>query len=98
MKKIAIDASLSGTGIRDNINGGYLKPKELELNQEIENELFNWLNDYAEAFYGGYKEKNKIQELDEKGVLIARKISAFKSEYEVTYFSDALLKNISIKE
>lgn len=89
MRYLTIDASLSGTGIRNQYEGGYITPEELNLNDEIIHLLKDWLSEYEEEHYNGYENNQRIDELDKKGKKIALMIKNSLSEVKVEYFSDA---------
>jgi hypothetical protein len=89
MRYLVIDASLSGTGIRDKYEGGYLAPEELELSFDTINRLNEWLSKYENEHYNGFTDDNIIDELDREGKEIALMIKNELSEVKLEYFSDA---------
>lgn len=89
MKYLIIDASLSGTGIRDKYEGGYLSPNELGLSCEITDRLNQWLSKYENEHFNGFTNDSLIDELDKEGKEIALQIKNELSEVKLEYFSDA---------
>ena len=93
---LLIDGMLSGTGVRDVVNGGYIAPEELGLSTELQEFIAIWLEAYNREFFGQYKNKDRVTLLDEEGVKIARMLRAELDNAEVGYFSDALLEIMEI--
>lgn len=89
MKYLIIDASLSGTGIRDKYEGGYLAPEDLQLSQTTIQCLNIWLLKYENEHYNGFLDNIIIDELDREGKEIAIIIKNELSEVKLEYFSDA---------
>jgi hypothetical protein len=52
MRYLVIDATLSGTGIRDKHEGGYLAPEDLGLSSDTIQSLNTWLSKYENEHYG----------------------------------------------
>jgi hypothetical protein len=93
MKYLVIDASLSGTGIRDKYQGGYLTPEELGLRSTTIQSLNTWLTKYENEHFNGFTDNNIIDDLDREGKEIALIIKRELSEVKVEYFSDARMSN-----
>jgi hypothetical protein len=89
MRYLVIDASLSGTGIRDKYEGGYISPDDLGLSSEILGRLNQWLSKYENEHYNGFTDKCVIDELDREGKEIALMIKSELLEVKLEYFSDA---------
>lgn len=89
MRYLVIDASLSGTGIRDKYDGGYLTPEDLGLNPTTIQQLNTWLSKYENEHYNGFVDNKIIDELDKEGKEIALIIKKELSEVKLEYFSDA---------
>ena len=88
MKYLVIDAALSGTGIRDKYEGGYINPEDLGLSLSIKQKLNKWLSKYENEHYNGFTDDNIINELDREGKEIALIIKNELSEVKIEYFSD----------
>ena len=84
---LVVDGQLSGTGIRDGANGGFLEPNGLSV--ELSLRLANWLTEYEAEHYRGFKNESRIQELDQEGKEIAIAIHREVSDIKVAYYSDA---------
>lgn len=93
MRYLVIDASLSGTGIRDKYEGGYLAPEDLGLSSTTVQSLNAWLAKYENEHYNGFTNDNTIDELDREGKEIALLIKSELSEVKLEYFSDARMTN-----
>jgi len=93
MRYLVIDASLSGTGIRDKYEGGYLAPEDLGLSSVTVQRLNAWLAKYENEHYNGFANDNTIDELDREGKDIALLIKSELSEVKLEYFSDARMTN-----
>ena len=93
MNYLIIDASLSGTGIRNKYEGGYITPEELGLSSETINRLKEWLSKYEQEHYNGYVNNSIIDELDQEGKEIASLIKNELSEVKLEYCSDARMTN-----
>nr|WP_314499394.1 hypothetical protein [uncultured Chryseobacterium sp.] len=91
MKYLVIDAALSGTGIRDKYEGGYIDPEYLGLSLSAKQRLEQWLSKYENEHYNGFTNDNIINELDQEGKEIALIIKNELSEVKIEYFSDARL-------
>lgn len=93
MKYLVIDAALSGTGIRDKYEGGYIEPEDLGLSLATKQRLNEWLSKYENEHYNGFTDDNIINELDQEGKEIALMIKKELSEVKIEYFSDARMTN-----
>lgn len=91
MRYLIIDAALSGTGIRDKYEGGYIDPNDLNLSLLIKERLNRWLSEYENEHYNGFIDDSIINELDLEGREIALMIKNELLEVKVEYFSDARL-------
>ena len=89
MKYLTVDASLSGTGIRNQYEGGYITPESLGLNPEVIQLLKDWLLRYENEHYNGYENEEIVKKLDKEGKQIARIIKNDLLEVKIEYFSDA---------
>ena len=96
MLHITIDGMLSGTGIRDTVNGGYLKLDSFDLPESLIVRIEDWLSRYANAHYNQYSDSSEIELLDKEGIEIASLIKAQIMDCKVEYFSDAKMENIPL--
>ena len=72
MNYLTVDGMLSGTGIRDSIEGGYLDPCEFGLPGEVIDKISLWLKEYENAHYLQYEDKDQVAKLDSEGIEICR--------------------------
>ncbi|MEM1173662.1 MAG: hypothetical protein AAGI27_02525 [Pseudomonadota bacterium] len=89
MLYLTVDGELSGTGIRDSVNGGYLHPEELGLHERTQKRMSAWVNRYEHAHYSGFSDQNLVNQLDEEGLAICGLVRAELSEVKVEYYSHA---------
>lgn len=97
MHYISVDASLNGTGIRDEINGGFIEPTSINLSETIKKRLSIWLEEYANEHYNGYNDKINIERLDKEGKEIAMSIYKEIGNAKINYYSDAKLIKTKIE-
>jgi len=97
MRYLIIDASLHGTGIRDEINGGYIEPETLGIQQNTIERLKQWLVKYEEEHFNGYINSDIIINLDIEGKEIAVQIKKELNDIKISYYSDAKLKKEKIE-
>ena len=95
---LVIDASLSGTGIRNKYEGGYLSPEVLGLSSNTIQYLNDWLSRYENEHYNGFTDDQIIDNLDREGKEIALLIKSELPEVKLEYFSDARMTNEIIQE
>lgn len=86
---ILIDGMLSGTGLRDAENGGYLKPEQLGLSDNLKVRLAHWLKEYANAHFFDFEDREEVKRLDDEGLSLARSVRAELKDAEVGYYSSA---------
>lgn len=78
---------LSGTGIRDASEGGYVEPSNIGLSRTLSSDLADWLLQYGDAHYDGFKPA-MVEQLDQAGLLLSDRVSAELPDLEVGYFSN----------
>ncbi|OAV43423.1 hypothetical protein [Lewinella sp. 4G2] len=88
MNYLTIDGMISGTGIRDTINGGYIELSEISMSAELSLKLISWLESYHSEFYGGYSDATVMRKLDKEGVTLAKQLCDELPESKVRYYSD----------
>lgn len=92
--QLLIDGMLSGTGIRDRINGGYIDPEALGLSSPLVDDLRTWLSQYEDAHYAGFDDPEIVSTLDQGGVALTDRIARERTSDEVGYYSNAHLKEL----
>lgn len=89
MKHLIVDGYLSGTGIRNKTEGGYISPQELGISRTLTEDIRLWLDRYWNAFYAQYRDREAVKRLDEEGRRIAARLQAERPDDKIEYFSDA---------
>jgi hypothetical protein len=96
MKHLILDGYLSGTGIRDGQNGGYLELSELGISFTLEKAITSWVLKYENEFYDGYSDYKKVEKLDIEGIDIVQKLKEELPNNKIEYYSDARMMKIII--
>ena len=96
MRYLTIDGMMSGTGIRDSVEGGYVKPGELNLSDQLQERLAHWLRRYEEAHYRQCDDAGEVAALDAEGLAIARLVRGELPGSKVEYFSDATMTKLNL--
>lgn len=94
MRKFVVDGMLSGTGIRDMDQGGYVKPAELGVPEGIADELSRWLSKYEEQHYFDFADSEAVAALDREGVVLAERLQETLPQFKFGYYSNGLLKHL----
>jgi hypothetical protein len=93
---LIIDGMLSGTGIRDGDQGGYLDASDLGISPSLSARISEWLGRYENAHFFQFEDKAENQLLDSQGLEIARLLKSELPNVRITYFSNAKLKELPI--
>lgn len=88
-----IDGMLSGTGLRDAVEGGYVKPEGLGISGEIVAALVAWQRRYEDAHFASYPAA-VVSELDAEGLVLRDRIQSELPDRVVGYFSNGLMERI----
>jgi len=94
MVDFLIDGMLSGTGIRDAINGGYVDASTLGLSNDFAKDLSAWQQRYEEAHFAEFPLEEVIV-LDREGKVLARRAAVELPERSFGYFSNGQMKLLS---
>ena len=89
MRYLIVDGMMSGTGIRDEVEGGYLSPESLGLSGQLVQRISRWLRAYEDAHYEQYSDKSNVAELDAEGQQIQAQMQEELPDAKVRYYSDA---------
>lgn len=89
MKCLAVDGMLSGTGIRDLVEGGYIAPQELGLPVTLVERIEKWVSRYEEAHYAGFNDNVENELLDQEGIELSKLLQQSLPEAKIEYFSHA---------
>lgn len=95
MRYLTVDGMMSGTGIRDSVEGGYIEISDLGLSESLTQRLASWLLDYEAAHFDQYRDATRVADLDEEGLEICSSVRDEISDAKVRYYSDALTRELS---
>src|SRR5438105_3647612 len=95
---IKLDGELSGTGVRDAINGGYLDLQDLPLSAGLRSAISEWQRKYEDAHFHSFEDADTNGRLDREGIALARSLKHEMSDAEVVYFSSAYLREIPLSQ
>lgn len=94
MRYLIVDGMLSGTGVRDAINGGYVELAELALSPNAVELIESWLARYEAAHFRQFNDAREVGALDDIGLelcdLLARELPGNK----IGYFSAARMEKL----
>ncbi len=90
-QRLTVDGMLSGTGVRDLLNGGYIDLIDLGLSDELVVRIKLWLELYADAHYHGFIDQDVIASLDTEGAAISNRLGQELPASYVEYFSASRL-------
>ena len=97
MRYLTVDGELSGTGIRDSVNGGYVDPETLGLGVELLGRISRWVVRYENAHYDNFVSQREVVELDAEGVQICQMLRLERpSDDKIDYFSSAKMQRLSV--
>ncbi|KXZ65125.1 hypothetical protein [Acinetobacter venetianus] len=94
MTYLLVDGMYGGTGIRNKVEGGYLNISDLNISLELQQDISNWLEHYADAHFTQYSNKSEIAKLDKRGIEICKKLREELPNCKIDYFSDALMQKL----
>lgn len=95
-RNLIVDGMLSGTGIRDSVEGGYVELRELDLSPELVRDIARWLDAYEDAHFHQFGDELLNARLDEQGQAIARRVQTELPRHVIEYYSSALLKKMDL--
>ncbi len=97
MKKyLVVDGMMSGTGVRDMLEGGYLKLDELALSLSLREEIKSWLLRYEDAHLLRFDDLEEVKKLDKEGVNVVLKMREEIPSAKIEYYSNASMKKIVV--
>lgn len=88
-----IDGMLSGTGVRDVLNGGYVEPSDLGLSTRLIARLSAWQKQYEETHFSGFPE-SQVAALDVEGLDLTQAVREERRDLKIGYFSHGLTKRL----
>lgn len=89
---LVIDGNLSGTGIRDAVEGGYLTASELGISEFLGDEISAWQQRYEVAHFGEYADVTEVDKLDAEGLALRQKLAVELAQAKVQYFSSGKMQ------
>jgi hypothetical protein len=92
---LIVDGMLSGTGIRDANEGGYVEPNDIGISVSLCAEITDWLERYENAHFHQYEDAAVNQQLDKEGIEIARKLRVEMPRAKIGYYSSAELQELN---
>jgi hypothetical protein len=95
MRYLTVDGMLSGTGVRDAVEGGYVEHEELELSPELSDKISRWLVKYENCHYQQFQDAKQVADLDAEGLAICRLLGIEIPDAKIDYFSTAKMAAIS---
>ena len=94
MRYLILDGMLSGTGIRDAVEGGYLGHSQLEISGELSARIHRWLAAYAESHYRQHADAEIVANLDSEGIELCKLLRQELPADKIGYFSDATMQTL----
>lgn len=94
MRYLTVDGMLSGTGVRDSVEGGYVALSELSISADLAGRISSWLRLYENAHYEQYADRKCVASLDAEGVEICKELRKELGETKIDYFSAAEMRKI----
>lgn len=100
MRYLTVGADYQGTGLKDDFTGT-IEPTTLSLPSELIHRISKWVADYQSIIPLDEGErlgrKEEIQDLDKRGLVIARDLKAYLGEaVKVQYYSEGELTRLPI--
>lgn len=93
MTEFLVDGMLSGTGIRDALNGGYVSPRAIGLSARLSGAIAAWQRKYEEAHFDGFP-VDVVATLDKEGLVLASYAQA-ELNINIGYFSSGRMERLS---
>jgi hypothetical protein len=95
VRYLTIDGMLSGTGIRNSVEGGYIEPTDLGLSETLIQQIGSWRRKYETAHYQAYVDEEQLRDLDDEGLKIATALRDEVPDAKVDYYSNALMRRLT---
>ena len=88
-----LDGMLSGTGVRDVANGGYVASRDLGLSAALQARIAAWQRTYEEVHFNGFAETD-VAEVDRAGQELAASVRAERPDLRVGYYSNGMMQRL----
>ncbi|NML92665.1 hypothetical protein [Novosphingobium olei] len=89
-----IDGMLSGTGLRDTKNGGYVEPLAVGLSASLTDDLIAWQKSYEDAHFSNFP-ITIVNDLDREGIALSARAQVELPGKKIGYFSNGLMKRMA---
>lgn len=96
MRYLTVDGMLSGTGVRDTVEGGYLEHGELGLSPAFSDRISQWVARYEDCHYRDFQNAGQVGDLDAEGMEICRLLQCEIPDSKIQYFSAAKMLALPI--
>lgn len=90
---LLVDGMMSGSGVRDAINGGYIKLPSLGLSANLVKDITSWQAKCAQCHIDGFPEEI-VESLDQEGCKLTHRIRSELPTKSVGYYSDGLTRRL----
>ena len=91
---LLVDGMLSGTGLRDAVDGGYIEPVSLGVSAGLADALADWVSNYGQAHLEGYNDADAVTSLDGQGMALVARLASERPDHTVGYYSSALMRRL----
>ena len=85
---------LSGTGVRNAVDGGYLKPEAIGISSSLALDVADWQKRYEAAHFAGFPEITVIK-LDEEGLTLLSSMQAEIPLKNIGYYSAGHMRRLA---
>ncbi len=96
MRYLIVDGMLSGTGIRDAVEGGYVDLEQLGISRSLQSDINVWVARYESSHYAQFNDSEEVDALDNEGVSLCKRLRSELSDSKIEYFSNARMQNIRV--
>jgi hypothetical protein len=94
MRYLIVDGMLSGTGVRDAVEGGYLDLHDLGISSELVTGISLWLARYEKAHYAQFEDLEEVFALDSQGIELSKRLKTELPDSKIEYFSSGKMQKI----
>lgn len=89
---LVVDGCLSGTGVRDAVEGAYLSASAIGISDSLGDEISAWQRRYELAHFRSFTDLAEVDKLDAEGMALRQKLSLELAQAKVQYFSSAKMR------
>lgn len=91
MRYLTVDGMLSGTGVRDAVDGGFVELADLDISTPLATDLTAWVRRFESAHYRQFSDAIEVADLESMGMALARRLKSELADAKVRYCSCATL-------